>query len=134
MFFEWKDEYAFGIQIIDDQHKKFVETLNKLHDAIVSDQTKEMLSGIFWDLSEYAVFHFNTEEMYFEEFGYEGAEDHKKHHREFREKMIEFQNQYNEGKASISIDLMKFLEDWLTNHLRDVDAKYVQCFKEHGLK
>jgi hemerythrin len=33
-----------------------------------------------------------------------------------------------------AFDLIDFLEDWLINHLLDMDQKYKKCFHDHGLK
>jgi hemerythrin len=129
----WKDEYNLGIEIIDKQHHKFVETLNLLFEAINRQEAKEKLQEVFKGLDDYINFHFQTEEKYFDEFNYDGSAEHKAKHQEFREKMQSFKNQIAENEMEISFSLIDYLEDWLVNHLADMDKKYVSCFKDHGL-
>ncbi len=58
---EWEDKYSFGISIIDKEHKKFIDVINK---AIIArehydnpEEVKEVLRG----MTTYVLTHFNTE-------------------------------------------------------------------------
>jgi hemerythrin-like metal-binding protein len=133
MHFPWKPEYSFGIKEIDAQHQSFVGILDRLYDSILANSPREDLGQILKALIAYAVEHFATEEKYFDQFNYEGALEHKAKHQELKDKVLDFQNKFNEKQADISVELIDFLEDWLVNHLLAVDKKYVDCFHEHGL-
>lgn len=76
--------------------------------------------------------HFATEEKYFDKFKYANAKEHKEEHIRFR-KHIDKMSQAKEGHLELSFELIDFLEDWLINHVKDMDQKYVECFKSHGL-
>lgn len=135
MVFLWTDEYRLGIGVIDAQHKWFVNTLEELEEALA--QTQEIhkkVATVLNKLDAYAKFHFDTEEKYFDEFHYDGANDHKKEHQMFRERLAELRKQYEIDEVDTSFKLADYLEDWLLNHLATMDAKYVPCFKEHGLQ
>jgi hemerythrin-like metal-binding protein len=131
--FVWKPEYNFNIAVIDKQHKYFVSIINELYSAILSLETRSRLKEIFTKLTDYAVEHFATEEKYFVEFNYEGAKEHKLKHDELKAKIAELQDQLSMDKLELSFDLIDFLESWLVDHLAVMDAKYVACFKNHGL-
>ena len=131
--FVWKPEYNFDIPEIDEQHKYFVSIINELYDAILSLETKSRLKEVFFKLTNYAVEHFTTEEKYFVEFNFEGAAEHKLKHDELKAKIAELQSQISMDKLELSFDLIDFLESWLVDHLAVMDAKYVDCFKKHGL-
>jgi len=134
MTIKWEKEYELGLSVIDSQHKQFIETLSQLYDAVSKMQAKETIQKIFDGLADYLLFHFKNEEEYFKEFNYQGAEEHKKAHQEFRQKINDFQARSLAGDNDlISLELLDYLEDWLVKHLDDMDKKYVQCFKEHGL-
>jgi len=133
MKIEWKPEYNMGFEVIDKQHQTFVATLNSLYEAIVEGKEREHLSEIFNNLDQYITLHFKTEEDYFEEFGYEGKEEHIAEHRKFQTKIAEFKNSFERGESEISSILIDFLENWLIHHLASIDVKYVPCFKSHGL-
>jgi hemerythrin len=134
MDFIWKDEYSVGVKEIDDQHRHFVDLLSKLYFAISSRQVKQTLAELSQDLIAYADNHFQTEEKYFKEFNYEGAEEHIAEHRKLKEQLTDFQEGFTANKLELSFKLIDFLEDWLVGHLANMDKKYVQCFHEHGLR
>jgi hemerythrin-like metal-binding protein len=133
MLIAWKEKYNLGIIIIDEQHRKFVDTINALYESISAGQVKENMPAVFQGLDDYANFHFATEEKYFDEFHYEGAAEHKDKHQEFRGILEVFREQVAEHAVEVSINLLDYLEDWLLDHLITMDKKYVQCFKDHGL-
>ncbi len=132
--FVWKDEYVLGFKEIDEQHQYFVSLLNKLYLSIMDMKPQEELAVILGDLVAYAEKHFQTEEKYFDEFGFEEAEEHKAKHRELKASVVEFKEKLLRHEASIDFELVDFLENWLLEHLSQVDKKYVACFQEHGLK
>jgi hemerythrin len=131
----WKKEYKLGFSIIDEQHERFVDTLNKIYSAAYEAGKNDALLEIFEDLCKYINEHFNTEEKYFGEFDYENSEEHKALHREFNAKIEEFKLSYfsDDDKLKIITEIVNFLEDWLFNHLANEDKKYVKCFQKHGL-
>lgn len=130
----WEDVYKTGIEVIDNQHKKFVEILNQLYDAVDNHKDKKAIDQVFEGLVNYGKYHFATEEKYFDEFNFEEALEHKEKHKEFKQKIADYQAKINNGQIEITNDLINFLEEWLVTHLVEVDKKYVKCFKEHGLR
>jgi hemerythrin len=132
--FKWKKEYSVQVEEIDNQHKKLVEMIFELFTAINNQSTKEELGSILDNLIKYAGYHFSTEEKYFKKFNYENTTEHIEEHIKFAEKMIGLQKQYKNKEIEISFELIDFLEDWLLDHLITADQKYVECFKDNGLK
>ena len=69
---EWNDKYSVNISLIDEQHKKLFEIINK---AVIAKKhrnvTKNVL-GILDEMTEYALKHFETEEHYTKEFIFRG--------------------------------------------------------------
>ena len=129
----WDDSYKIGIDIIDRQHKEFVDTLNDLIDAMDKNNTNEVIASVFDRIERYATYHFQTEEMYFDEFHYEEADEHKAIHAAFKEQFAKIKQDYFANQLEATFNLADFLENWLLDHLKNVDKKYVKCFKEHGL-
>jgi hemerythrin len=39
--------------------------------------------------------------------------------------VVAFQRQFESGSVTITLDLMNFLSDWLINHIKGVDRRYV---------
>jgi hemerythrin-like metal-binding protein len=134
LFFRWTNEYSVNIQQIDNQHKGLFEIINKLYNAFSQKKANEQLNGIIDELIQYAVNHFATEEKYFKEFGYENTADHMQKHKEFFEKMKEFQANKDKKQLLVTYQLMSFLRNWLIDHILHEDVDYKDCFIKNGLK
>jgi hemerythrin len=134
MEIKWKDEYSVGIKEIDDQHRYFISLLNNLYGAIGLSKNQIELEILFQKLSDYAESHFATEEKYFEEFGYDGAEEHKLKHQEMRDEIARIKNHESGNDIDFYGNIVYFLKDWLEDHLEKMDQKYKDCFMKHGLK
>ena len=130
----WDEKYSVGVRQIDDQHKMMFKTINELIDLLANMPTQEQVQKIIESLIAYKKYHFSTEEKYFDEFGYEGSQEHKTLHKEFSEKLEQMIKDSEGDAISLAFKLIDFLEDWLINHLMVIDQKYVACFREHGLK
>jgi hemerythrin len=128
----WKDEYSVGVAMIDAQHQMFIGIINELYSAIMSKKEKDVLDDIFKQLVAYTQFHFQTEERYFDEFDYDGTEEHKAAHKKLVDQVVELQNQESDIMQD-PFKLLDFLEDWLIDHIMGMDKLYGPCFNEHGL-
>ena len=129
----WDEKYSVGIGVIDEQHKQFVFILDKLSAAIGEARTKEVLTQILNDLDGYVIYHFGTEEKYFKEFNYAGAQEHMVEHRKFVERLTDIKDKFAKDQLRLSLELTSFMSDWLVNHVADMDRKYIKCFNDHGL-
>ena len=67
---EWTDELSVGIESIDEQHKKLVNMINALNDAMLTNSSNELLGTIFTGLAAYTQKHFAYEENMFAEYNY----------------------------------------------------------------
>jgi len=129
----WENKMSVKVKEIDEQHKKLVNMINELHQAMLERKSKEALGEIIDGLIEYTDTHFKTEQKYFDKFGYPEADTHKKEHQDFVKKVVDFKKGYDEGKLLLSLDIMNFLKDWLVNHIMGSDQKYSDFFNQHGL-
>ena len=131
---KWDDSFSVKVTEIDRQHQKLVSMINELSDAMKQGKGKEILCKIINGLIRYTATHFNTEEKYFDRFRYPEADNHKKEHVAFVQKVSDFKSGFEEGKLTLTIDVMNFLSDWLRKHIKGADKLYSQCFNENGLK
>ncbi len=129
----WEDQLSVDVAEIDGQHQKLVEMINNLHDAMKVGKGKDATGDILHGLANYTVEHFGTEEKYFEQFRYPAAHLHKKEHQDFVEKVTLFINDFDSGKILLTMDIMKFLKEWLVNHIQGTDKQYTNCFNSNGL-
>ena len=130
----WDDKYSVNVREIDEQHKKIVQMVNELHDAMSVGKGKEALAKVLQSLIDYAGSHFATEEKYMTRFKFPGYPEHKGEHDAFVKRVLEFQDGFNSGKLAMSMEVMQFLKDWLLSHIQGTDKKYGPFFNENGIK
>ena len=135
-FIVWQKVWLTNIKTIDDQHKHFVEVVNKVYALNNKKADKEKLGEILNDLIEYARVHFSTEEEYFEETDYPEKREHEEKHQELLGKVINFSKRFEtkEEVNGLVKEFLEFLREWLDNHLVKVDHKYVPWLIENGIK
>jgi hemerythrin len=132
-FINWDESLSVNVREIDEQHKKLVGMINKLHSAMIEGKGNDILDNIISEMVNYVKIHFFTEEKYFDMFHYEEAEPHKVEHAFFTQKVEEFKEGFEKGLMYVTLDVLNFLTNWLTTHLMGCDKKYVKCFNENGL-
>ena len=94
--------------------------------GVQNGASKESLQALLSNLSDYVVTHFNNEERYLLEIGYSDLPKHKEEHRAFTDKVKEFINSYNSGKAPASYEVTHFIMDWIVNHIKREDMRYAR--------
>lgn len=129
----WDENYAVGITEIDEQHKKLVNLISVLNEAIYAGQGCEQLEKVFTELVEYTKIHFANEEELLTSNSYPDIEKHKEKHEELTKEVANFQSQFSDGMVFITMQVMEFLKDWLINHILDIDKKYAPFLKDKGV-
>ena len=131
--FEWNDDYSVGVKKFDRQHRKIFQIINDLHDAMKEGKSEEKMGVILRRLENYADKHFNDEEKYMEKYDYSGFENQKKQHNQYIQKIKGFRKKYNTGEMTVSMEMMNFLKDWLSNHINGMDKKYSEFFEDKDI-
>jgi len=122
----WSDVYSLGFPAIDDQHKKLVGIINNL---IELDQggdtsTKAAFAKAFREAGEYAQTHFHDEEEILKKANYPNLSEHKKKHESFMTELWKEFSSFKEGNGS-PLGLVRFLKNWLLDHIARIDKQYV---------
>ena len=132
----WGAEFTLGISEIDEQHQKMVAIINKLHDFFENKHHEEQakINQVIKEMADYAIYHFQTEEKYFELFGYEKASAHIEIHNQYRAKIEDWRQRYETTPdKSIYFEISSFLQDWWTWHINNTDREYVPFFKANKI-
>ncbi|MDX9769781.1 MAG: bacteriohemerythrin [Tenuifilaceae bacterium] len=133
-FFTWQNKFAFDIESIDNDHKKLVGYIDDLYSAMSQGQAKNIIQGVVKELIDYTRVHFRREEFYMKSTNYPDFESHKKAHDAFVEQVDAFEDKLNQGKDNISIEVLTFLREWLSEHILNTDKKLVPHLKDYGIK
>lgn len=131
---DWSQDLSVGIQSIDDQHKKLINMINALHDAMSQNQGDAVMGKIFEGLAGYTQKHFAYEEELFAKHGFPGSDAHKKEHEALISQVAELKKQFDYGQAVITMDLMQFLKGWLNDHIKGTDKKYTDFLLSKGVR
>ncbi len=132
---DWKDNYSVEIVEIDHQHQGFFRLINGLYDALIEEKEKDSLGAIILELEAYAKNHFKTEEDYFIEWDFPGAEKHRLEHETFTRNLARFKAGFESGvQIGISVQLLSFLSAWLKNHILVSDHQYADFIKQKAVK
>jgi hemerythrin len=126
--FNWSAQYETGIFIVDTQHKKLVDAINILHDAMKDGKGKEKAETTLDFLVDYTVQHFSAEEGLMKQKNYPDFVNHKAIHDKLVSEVKEMRTKYFAGKI-LTMQLSSFLSEWLKNHILGTDKKYVPFLK-----
>ena len=132
--FQWSSDLSVGIAEIDQQHKKLIDMIRNLNDAIENGKGRDALYDVIRGLISYTKIHFGTEELYFDEYEYEDRETHKDKHKEFIKQIVHFRDEYLAGKVDLPTELLNFLDVWLEEHIKGTDHKYSAFLISKGLQ
>jgi hemerythrin-like metal-binding protein len=128
-FMEWNEKLSTGIKEIDNQHKKLVEQINVLHSAMREGKAKEVLGKILDELKAYTKYHFSTEEKAFEKYNFLEKASHTKKHNDLIKQLDGIIDQYKAGSLTLSINLLDFLNKWISEHILKDDMKYAPVLR-----
>jgi len=131
----WDDTLSTGNSLVDADHKRLIEMINHLFDAIERGTTSSKeLNTIFDEIEAYTVYHFEREEalMHAECLSFKDAaeiEHHLQQHQNFvsaipklKEKLL------RSSDKETAIGVVDFLAHWLLEHIIVEDLTLRQCF------
>ncbi len=128
----WNANFSVGIAEVDEQHKRLIDILNSLFDAMKQGKGKEVLGPVLKELVEYTVYHFGTEERLFQKYGYPEYKQHKQEHDAFTQQALDFNVAYSKGQKMMTVDVLDFLTGWLQNHILEKDKKFGPFLRGKG--
>ena len=132
VFIKWVPLYETRHKLIDSQHKELVNIVNELYTATVdnSANTNEAFIKAIKKCIDYTQYHFKTEEKIMDLINYSDAENHKAMHNSFYLEIVDQIRKYEEGQPFVANKFIKFLKDWLLEHIGFQDKKFVNEIKE----
>jgi len=131
----WGENFATNIPSIDEQHKKFIEILNRLHESCGVGTSQNAISALFTELKEYADIHFRFEEELLQKHGYSALDEQFEEHKKFNKELDKLQEKFLIGFGLTSnMDTSNFLGQWFSHHILEVDKKYTDFLREQGVQ
>jgi hemerythrin len=129
----WGPKLEVGIGIIDSQHKRLVNLINKLDEATKEGRGAEVVAETLKGLIDYTHTHFTTEQELLKEHNYEDYKLHCREHRIFTDQVQIYQDRFEAGSLRISDSVLGYLRGWLVTHIGSSDRDYIQTLKDAGV-
>lgn len=129
MFIKWKKSYETNNPIIDQQHKRLVEIINELYDAIKDRGDINHAYITYNELLKYTKIHFLREESLLTNANYKDLEKHKELHKKLTAQVHKLNDEFASNRKDVCVETILFLKTWLTDHIIAEDLKYVPHIK-----
>lgn len=120
---EWSEELSVGFGEVDQDHRKLVEIVNSLAEAVSGEPAPAQVARVFAELLSYTQWHFRHEERLMQTHGYLGFFDHKAEHDRLLTQAAALNGKFQSGDTSVPEKLLPFLRDWLAEHILGADLK-----------
>lgn len=125
----WTEDLSVGIKTIDEQHKELFYRINRLVEAIKQHRCKDEIDGTLKFLDDYARFHFSEEEMRMAETGYNGLDEHKRHHATYLANLAELKKEAARPRIKgssydLSVTANQMVVDWIVDHIMKIDRAF----------
>jgi diguanylate cyclase (GGDEF)-like protein/hemerythrin-like metal-binding protein len=125
----WSAAHAIGIKEIDDQHMHMAELIDQLSAALNDDCDSHTILANLSELTQFAAFHFATEERLMEQHQVEGLVPHREEHRRLLHDIGNLK--VDEDVASISL-ILRYLQEWLLRHVDGMDRQLGKALMAKG--
>lgn len=131
---KWQETFNTGIARFDNEHKRIVELIDDLYDAVKSEKSDVDLRDLIDELVSYSHYHFTNEEEYMKMHKYPDIKEQVREHVRFNKKMKELQDKLQDDTPGLAREIYTFLRQWFQGHILNVDSKYGTFFKEKGVE
>lgn len=126
--FIWDNKFNTGVDVVDEQHRKLVDMINRLGSINARLTSARELGDILTELANYTVYHFNTEEDLMKQYAVDaGHQDaHIKAHRHFTNQVTvaaKILLNSTDVTNQLVAPLLKYLTNWLVQHILGSDAR-----------
>lgn len=123
MILQWNDSLTTGHPRIDNDHRRMVEMVNRLGDAMVRSPGAAACGAMLDELIRYAKCHFAMEEALMRSIGgrYTDTTAHKAQHAEMLKNVLNLQARLSAGTVTGLAPAPQFLQGWLLHHIKESD-------------
>ena len=125
MYAEFDISLVTGNEEIDEQHKEWIDKINKLLVCCENGGGKVEAIKMLEYMADYSNFHFAAEEKLQDEADYPALDEHKEKHNEFRRTVDELHEmlEEEEGPSDAFVEAVrKNVVEWLYTHIRTFDC------------
>ncbi|MBF0553850.1 MAG: hemerythrin family protein [Nitrospirae bacterium] len=127
MSFQWTENLAVGVELMDEQHKELFQRVNAFVEAVAQNKESVFVEELIKNLESYIETHLTLEETYMKQYDYdeEDTEAHLKQHKTLRTNFQRLKTEYQRKGSSKDLNqkLQEHLCNWLITHVSKMDKK-----------
>ncbi len=120
----WKDEYSVGVAELDAQHRRMLEIINRLYQAMQEGKAGSALSSIIEELQAYTTRHFSDEERFLRGCDYPEFDEHANMHHEMAVWTQRLSMFVHGESIDLSYETLAYLKNWWLKHILKEDQNY----------
>lgn len=129
----WNDSYSAGLAELDDDHRRLLDVVGKMEQAIEDGRGEEVMGDVLRDILHHTEDHFPHEERLMAEHKFPGLQEHQEMHRVGLEEIRKMVAQHDNNDPSLTpAKLTHFLSFWFGTHFLTEDAKFKRHLFEIG--
>lgn len=130
-YFEWADDMSIDQGgLIDQEHRKLVDLVNRLHDATSQGRGREVVGELLETLIRDTAEHLHHEEAAMSAVQFPGLARHRQGHEAFVAELHQLQADWRAGSVSVAARLSAVLRDWLSLHIRRHDKELHEFLRQ----
>jgi len=132
---EWDGSLSVGFELIDAQHKQWIQHLNDVDAAVKAHHGPDKIAAALLFLANYTQTHFDTEERVMAEHAYTDLDAHRAKHESMKVTLADLVTDFEEEGATheLANAIDNLLVNWLARHIKEVDTLLAAFLKEKGI-
>jgi hemerythrin len=128
-FFQWRDDWLLGCDMLDDKHLELAERMNELYLYLTDlrNNLKQDPYGLkkrLTDLCEATRNHFQEEEALMEAYQYPGLAAHHREHVMLLAEIRECLREITNNNRLFTLENLKSLKYWQIDHVLNSDREF----------
>lgn len=134
----WNKELETGIEVLDEQHKKFFKMANRFVIKNLANKKTEAAMEELEFLEDYLMYHFQTEETFQIESHFPDYQDHQAEHKrlifQVKAMSVALNSIDKTNREKALHDFSDFVNRWVKNHILNLDLDFSRFYKNSLLE
>jgi methyl-accepting chemotaxis protein len=117
----WTGDLAMGIPSVDRYHQEIFNQVNEFHRQMMAGDGGKAAIALLAEVGRTVQAHFAEEEGLMAQHRYGGADDHRRHHKAFLERIAGLKAAIEANQPEAVPQLFDYVATWIGNHVRNDD-------------
>lgn len=122
----WSEKYATGHAGMDHGHRRLMELINQLAEAMEDNKPMSFCSELLERFIAHTRTHFLAEEQLMDRIRYPKAKAHKALHEMLVKDVLAFKESYDSGENAQFVTLLVILDSWLERDISVADKELAE--------